>query len=327
MKRLLLGLLGLVVVIVAAGFAYLEFSLPRHRAAPDITVELMPERIERGRYLAVEVLQCVDCHSERDWTRYGGPPIEPLGAGRKCIDRATQTAGVNVGQEFFPGIICIRNITPHRETGIGDWTDGELIRAIREGVDRDGGWLFPIMPYFIYRNLSDRDVEAVVAYMRSREPVASVRPQKKVDFPLNYIFRLWPQPLDGPVAAPEPTDRIAYGEYLAIVARCRFCHSPRDARSLENFPGREYSGGMPFLLGPRVMYPMNLTPHPDGLGKWTKQDFIDIFRLYGQAREVRPEQNTLMNWSAFARMTDADLGALYDFFMSLEPVPTQREAL
>ncbi len=163
MKKWLIGVVGLLALIVIAGLVFFELILPRQQPAADITVELTPERIERGRYLAVNVLQCVDCHSERDWTLYGGPPKEPIGAGRSCIDRNTQTAGVNVGQETFPGIICIRNITPHKETGIGDWTDGELIRAIREGVDRHGNWLFPIMPYFIYRNLADEDVQAVVA--------------------------------------------------------------------------------------------------------------------------------------------------------------------
>ena len=326
-RKLLLGVFGMLLAASAAAFGYFELMLPRSRPPLDIQVELTPERIERGRYLAENVLQCVDCHSERDWTLYGGPPIEPVGAGRKCMDSNTPTAGVNVGQERFPGVLCIRNVTPDPETGIGEWTDGELIRAIREGVDRDGEYLFPIMPYFIYKDLADEDVKDVVAYMRSLDPVRSVRPRKEVDFPLQYVFRLWPEPLDGPVLAPDPGDRIAYGEYLSRVARCKFCHTPRDPRSLEDKPGRDYSGGMPFLLGPRVMYPMNLTPHPDGLGSWSREDFLYRFRLYGEARPVAPEENTLMNWNAFAKMTDEDLGALYDFFMTLDPVPTIREEM
>ncbi len=324
LKKILMGLLACVVVIVTGAWVSFEFMLPRQRPPADIRVELTPERLARGRYLAENVLQCVDCHSERDWTLYGGPPKPPIGAGRKCMDRHTPTAGVNVGQERFPGVLCIRNITPDPDTGIGNWTDGELIRAIREGVDRNGEYLFPIMPYFIYRNLSDDDVQAVVAYMRKLPPVRSVRPRKVVDFPLNYIFRLWPEPLDGPVAAPDPSDRLAYGKYLSVVARCRFCHTPRSPRSLEEMPGQAYTGGMPFLLGPRVMYPMNLTPHPEGLGHWTKEDFLQRFRLYGQAKPVPPEENTLMNWNAFAKMSDEDLGALYDFFMTLEPRPMVR---
>ena len=327
MKKILLNSLLIVTLVACLAAAYVFVFLPRQQAAPDLQVEMTPESIERGRYLAVNVLQCVDCHSERDWGLYGGPPMEPVGAGRSCMTSETETAGVNVGQANFPGTLCIRNITPDVATGIGGWTDGEIIRAVREGVDRHGNGLFPIMPYFIYRDLADDDVEAVVAYMRSREPVESVRPRKEVDFPLNYVFKMWPAPLEGPVSRPDESDRIAYGEYLSVVGRCLFCHSPRDPRSLENYPGREYSGGMPFLLGPRVMYPMNLTPHEDGLGAWTKEAFLARFRLFGQAKPVAPEQNTLMNWNAFSKMTDEDLGALYDFFMTLDPVPTNREAL
>lgn len=327
MKRLMLGLLATISVAVIGLIAIFEFWLPRQEPPLEIQVAMTPERIERGRYLAVNVLQCVDCHSERDWTRYGGPPVEPIGGGRSCIDRNTQTTGVNVGEQTFPGIICIRNITSHRETGLGEWTDGEIMRAVREGVNRDGDYLFPIMPYFIYRNLADEDLEAVVAWMRTLAPVESIRPKKEVDFPLGYIFRLWPEPVRETVKAPDRANRIAYGEYLSVVARCKFCHSPRDPRSLRDFTGREYSGGMPFLLGPRVMYPMNLTPNPDGLGAWTKADFLRRFRLYGEARAVAPEENTLMNWNAFSKMTDEDLGALYDFFMTLKPLPTNREAL
>ena len=327
MKKALLAIAGLVFAAVFAGIGSLEFYLPRSRPAPEIQVELTPERIERGRYLAENVLQCVDCHSERDWTLYGGPPMEPVGAGRKCMDKTTPAAGVNVGQEYFPGVLCIRNVTPHAETGIGEWSDGELLRAIREGVDRDGRYLFPIMPYFIYRDLADEDVYDVIAYMRSLDPVESVRPRKEVDFPLDYVFSLWPEPVEGPIVAPDESDRLAYGQYLAVVARCKFCHSPRNPNSLEDIPGRQYSGGMAFFLGPRVMYPMNLTPHQDGLGAWTKADFLNRFRLYGQARPVAPEENTLMNWNAFSKMTDEDLGALYDFFMTLDPIPTIREPI
>lgn len=329
MKRLLPGVALVLLVGLAGAAAWLFLLLPRAQAPADLRVALTPERIERGRYLVVNVLQCVDCHSVRDWTRYGGPPLPPIGAGRPCLDRTTPTAGVNVGQEYFPGVLCIRNITPDPETGIGAWSDGEIIRAVRDGVGRDGRGLFPIMPYFVYRDLSDEDVQAVVAYLRSMPAVRSPQPpQRQIDFPLNLLVRLWPQPVAGPVVAPDPSDRIAYGEYLAKIARCEFCHTPRKPSSLETFPGRRFAGGMPFFLGrERVMYPMNLTPHASGLGLWSRAEFIARFRLHGEARPVEPHENTLMNWSAFAGMTDEDLGALYDFFRTLPPVEFRREPI
>lgn len=317
--------------ILLAGFAVAVVAvftvLPEQRPAPDIQVEMTPENIERGRYLAVNVLQCVDCHSERDWDFYGGPPKEPLGAGRSCMTRETKAAGVNAGQETFPGKLCIRNITPHIETGLGGWTDGEIIRAVREGVDHQGEGLFPIMPYFIYRNVADDDMEAVVAYLRSMDPVESVRPERQIDFPLNMMVRTWPEPFDSPATPPDQSNSAAYGEYLATVARCKFCHTPKDPNSMEGIPEREFSGGMPFFLNGRTMYTMNLTPHESGLGNWSREQFIQLFRGRGERMAVSPTANTLMNWNAFAEMKADDLGALYDFFMTLPPRPYVEEPI
>jgi mono/diheme cytochrome c family protein len=327
MKKLALNLIVIVIAGACIGLLYFLVALPRQQPAADIQVEMTPENIERGRYLAINVLQCVDCHSERDWGLYGGPPIEPVGAGRSCMTKDTETAGVNVGQSNFPGILCIRNITPDVETGLGGWTDGEIIRAVREGVDKHGAGLFPIMPYFIYRNVSDADVQAVVAYLRSTEPVNSVRPEKDIDFPMNLMIRLWPEPLEGPVPTPDINDRQAYGEYLAVVARCEFCHTPKDPNSMEGFPGRRFAGGMPFFLNGKVMYTMNLTPHQSGLGAWTKEQFIQRFKMYAEPMKVDPQDNTLMNWNAFSGMTEEDLSLLYDYFMTLPPVELQLEPI
>lgn len=329
MARTLLRLFAVIGVLILLGAAWVGLFLPRQQPASTVRIVPTPELVERGRYLVVNVLQCVDCHSERDWTRYGGPPLQPIGAGRACLTRDTPTAGVNVGQDLFPGVLCIRNITPDEETGLGAWTDGEIIRAVREGVDRHGDGLFPIMPYFIYRNVADDDMRAIVAYLRSM-PAARTgrRPERQVDFPMNLLIRLWPKPVDGPVTAPDPSDRAAYGGYLARIARCEFCHTPREPQSMEGFEGREYAGGMPFFLGPeRVMYTMNLTPHESGLGPWTKEMFIARFKAHAVPVAVEPAQNTLMNWSAFAGMTEEDLGALYDFFRTLPPVPLVREPI
>ena len=327
MKKAFLGLFGVVAIAFGAGGLYYSFFLPHQNPAPDIQVEITPEKIERGRYLVINVLQCVDCHSERDWNYYGGPPLEPVGAGRECFDRNTQVAGVNVGEESFPGRMCMRNITQDRETGIGDWTDGEIIRAVREGISREGDGLFPIMPYFIYRHVSDEDMEAVVAYLRTMDPVESSRPEREVDFPMSTLIQTFPEPLEGPVPMPTKDDPIRYGEYLSVVSRCQFCHTPRNPRSMEGKAGRNYAGGMPFHLGGNILYSMNLTPHEGGLGSWTREQFIQRFKMYAEPQPVKPENNTLMNWNAFAGMTEEDLGMLYDYFMTLPPVPFEQEPI
>ena len=323
MKRFIRFTVIVGVIIVLGIVITMNFFMPRQRPPADIRVDITPELLARGTYLAENVLLCNDCHSERDWTFYSGPPKPPFGAGRPCMTRQTETIGIRVseGQGNFPGILCIRNITPDPESGIGNWTDGELVRAMREGVDHQGLGLFPIMPYFIYRSISDQDAAAIVAYMRKLKPVRAERPDRDIDFPMSMLIELFPEPLDGPVAHPDETDSVAYGEYLATIARCGFCHTPRQNRGKDGIPGREFAGGVPFALGSKVTPSKNLTPHATGIGTWTKDAFIARFKQFGDPRPVASvEENTLMDWSAYAGMTEADLGAIYDFLQTLPPV-------
>lgn len=327
MKKVWLGILGVLALAAAGVAAWYWGYLPKQQPVKEWTVEATPELIERGRYLTINVLQCVDCHSERDWTLYGGPPVEPIGAGRECMDKNSAPRGVNVGETTFPGIMCIRNITQDVATGIGGWTNGEIVRAVREGVDLDGNGLFPIMPYFIYRNIADEDMRAVLAYLRTMPAVSSIRPEKEIDFPMSSLVQLWPQPVTEEIIAPPGSDTVAYGEYLSRIARCEFCHTPRDPRSFEGAPGRHLAGGMPFFLNGKTLWAMNLTPHESGLGGWTKQQFLARFKLHGTPTPVPPEANTLMNWNAFAGMTEEDVSALWDYFQSVTPVPYRRETI
>ncbi len=323
MRKVFLFFLGLVVVIVLVIVTTVNFFMPRQRPAADVQVEITPELLARGTYLVENVLLCNDCHSERDWTLYSGPAKPPYGAGRECMTRQTQAIGIRVseGEGNFPGILCIRNITPDPESGVGDWTDGEIIRAMREGVDHQGLGLFPIMPYFIYRSISDQDAEAIVAYMRTLEPISAQRPERDIDFPMSTLIELFPEPLDGPVPHPDETDTVAYGEYLATIARCGFCHTPRQNQGKDGIPDRSFSGGVPFALGSKVTPSKNLTPHETGIGTWTKDAFIARFKQFGEPRPVSSlEENTLMDWSAYAGITEADLGAIFDFLQSLPPV-------
>jgi cytochrome c553 len=323
MRTVLKTIAALLVLVVAGTLIFIYGFLPRQRPAPDFKVEVTPAALERGEYLVKEVLLCFDCHSERDWTRYSGPAVPPLGAGRPCMDENTKAVGINFGMGGFPGRLCIRNITPDVETGIGGWTDGEIARAIREGVSRDGEALFPIMPWFMYTGMSDEDVAAVIAYLRAQPPVESFRPERDLDFPLNIVFRFYPQPLDGPVPAVPRSDTVAYGRYLSKIARCEFCHTVRANRGeLQPSQERLMSGGVPFTMGTETHYSKNLTPHPTGLGGWTKELFIGRFRLHTEPFPVVEERNSEMNWVEFSGMTDEDLGAIWDYLRTLPPLET-----
>lgn len=96
---------------------------------------------------------------------------------------------------------------------------------------------------------------------------------------------------------------------------------------MEGYADRRFGGGMPFFLNGQTLYSMNLTPDPSGLGSWSREQFIQRFKFHAQPQQVSPENNTLMNWNAFAGMTEEDLGMLYDFFMTLPPVPLRLEPI
>jgi hypothetical protein len=320
LKRYLLWLVAAGAVGAGGAALYLLSVFPRVRAPLTEAVEATPARLARGTYLAEHVLLCSECHADRDWTVFSAPSVPPVGAGRaECLGADAPMAGVAAE---FPGSICFPNITADKETGVGAWTDGELLRAVREGVDRNGHALFPIMPYFIFRHLSEEDARSLVVWIRSLPPVVREHPAKRVDFPVGLFIRLVPQPLAGPVAEPEADDPVAYGRYLATIGRCAFCHSPRRGQSPEPVPGLLFAGGNEFRGPFGIRRSSNLTPHPSGLGAMTREEFVALFRRHAAPAPVAPEQNTIMAWGAYAGMTDGDLGALYDYLRTVPPVPT-----
>lgn len=320
-KAFLLWIPAAALIGVAGAAAYLLSVFPRAVPATTAIVEATPQRLARGRYLAEHVLLCTECHSDRDWTVWSAPSVTPKGAGRaECLGADQPMAGVAAE---FPGTICFPNITPDRASGVGAWTDGELLRAIREGVDREGRALFPIMPYFIFRHLSEEDARSLVVWIRSLPAVSRGHPPKQVNFPVNLFIRLVPQPLSSPVAEPDAADRVAYGGYLATIGRCGFCHSPRQGQGPQPIPGRLFAGGNEFRGPFGVSYSPNLTPDPSGLGDTSRDEFIALFRRSASPARVAPEQNTIMAWSAYAGMTDEDLGALYDYLRTVPPVASE----
>lgn len=109
---------------------------PAQRPPSTERIERTPARLVRGAYLVEHVADCLTCHSDLRADRYG-MPIKPGTVGQ---------GGFAFGKEFaVPGVVCAQNITPDPENGIGTWTDGEVLRAVREGVDKNGNALFPML--------------------------------------------------------------------------------------------------------------------------------------------------------------------------------------
>lgn len=135
MKKIfkILGMIvGIFLLLIIVGLVYFNLAFPKAEAVPNIKVDITAERVARGEYLAKHVTECLDCHSERDWTKYAGPVLSGSeGKGGELFNE--ETAGV-------PGDVYAKNITP---AGIGNWTDGELIRAITTGVSNMVQHCFP----------------------------------------------------------------------------------------------------------------------------------------------------------------------------------------
>jgi len=308
-------LLLVVLVVASAGFIYFINRYPDVPPPQAVTLPSSPEVLERGKYLAENVTVCVDCHSERDWSKFAGP-IKPgtSGMGGERFDAAN--SGV-------PGTLYAPNITP---AGLAEYTDGELVRAVTSGVGRDGRALFPLMPYPNYGKLATDDVHAVLAYIRTLKRIDHPVPARSLDVPMNLIVNIIPKPAT-PGVRPSPTDRAAYGEYLVTAASCGECHTPMDDRG-QRLPGMDFAGGFQFAhpeLGYRVRS-ANITPDADtGIGQWTEQQFVDKFKGFELPddrvlTDDEQRQNTAMPWRQYAGMTREDLGVIYTYLRTLKPV-------
>ncbi|HEU5074126.1 MAG TPA: c-type cytochrome [Polyangiaceae bacterium] len=311
MKKLVTGL-ALATLVALSLLLYMSTASPDARPAPTSKVEPTEQRRKRGSYLVNHVVACLGCHSKRDWNLFGAPIVGHPGSGGSCFNE----------RWGMPGRVCPPNITPDKASGLGAWTDGEVMRAIREGVDRHGEALFPMMPYRAYRTLSDEDTRSIVVYLRSLKRRKAEVERSDIDFPASFFITLGPAPLTAPVTAPPRGETAAYGEYLATIAGCKECHTPLDA-SHQPLPGTEFAGGRGFKSPFGLVRAPNLTPHPTGLGSWSKEAFIKRFHAFrdkAAAVEVHPGKNTPMPWLEYSGMAEEDLGAIFDYLRQLPAV-------
>jgi hypothetical protein len=139
--------------------------------------------------------------------------------------RALKAVGSGWIWPICPGHVVAPTISPDPEAGAGTWTDDQLARAVREGIDHDGRALFPMMPYGDFRHISDEDVASIVVYLRSLPPVHNHLSKTEIGFPVKYLIRSVPEPLTSPVAAPDPADCVNYGRYLVKIDGCADCHT------------------------------------------------------------------------------------------------------
>lgn len=309
MKKVI-GLLAAIAVVVGCASRNI-------RPTVDKKVELTPEKIERGRYLAENVAACGACHDGR--------------ASGNFLDPASPELKMAGGSVLEDGEIAayIPNITSDAETGVGNWTDDELIRGIRDGVRPDGSIMFPLMPYGVYAKMSDADVEAVVAYLRSLPKVKQTRPRTELKAP--GVFKMaigMGVTLHEPavnVPHPDESNKVTYGRYLADMAHCTVCHSlggtgPREEKD-KFMAGADSPMDLP---GVGKVWAANLTPDKaTGIGRYSaeqiKLSLTTGMRLDG--KPMAPPMSTMIPY--WALMTEADKDALAAWLQSLPPVQKQ----
>jgi len=259
--------------------------------------------IERGRYLVEGPAHCLHCHSEIDWQAPGHPTV----SGRKA-------AGQPIPEASIPGLVYAANLTADAETGIGAWTDAELGVAIREGIGRDGRRLFPLMPYMAYAHMSDQDLAAVIAFLRTLDPVSNKVPPRELPQPV--IDSLPPhQSIAGPVAHPVESNPVEYGAYLATLGNCVDCHTPftqgQPIMSLAYAGGRVLDGPWGIIASP------NITSDPSGIPHYNEDLFISTMRT---CRSGARELHHLMPCRYYNNMTDEDLAAIFAWVQTLPPI-------
>jgi hypothetical protein len=170
--------------------------------------------------------------------------------------------------------------------------------------------------------MDEQDLLAIMAYLRTLEPIENDVPDHRLNFPLNLIVNSIP--LEAELRDVNRNDPIEYGEYLSKIAGCTWCHTPTNATQ-QVIMEQSLAGGHEFFLGGNVVRATNISPDGEtGIGNWTREQFIAKFRQYqGEAGRTVPVggdgRNTIMSWTMFADMTDEDLGAIYTFLMQSEP--------
>lgn len=252
--------------------------------------------LERGTYLMQSIVACGNCHTPK------GPTGDIPGM---------ELAGMSPFEDNPAFTVHSPNLTPDKETGIGNWTDEQIIVSIREGKRPDGSIIGPPMPIGLYRGMSDTDVKAIVVYLRSVKPIKNKIPKSVYRIPLPPTYG----PPVGNVPDVPKSDKVAYGAYLAGPAgHCIECHSPMGERG-PDIQNRLGAGGFEFHGPWGVSVSSNITP--TGLKDWTDAQVKQMVTT-----GKRPDGSPMMPPMAYpyyANISGEDLDAIVAYLRSLPP--------
>lgn len=249
----------------------------------------------RGEYIVRTVSVCGSCHA---------------------ADRKNPDGPLSGGGEFSDwrfGTVYAANLTPDAQTGIGSWTDDDIVAAIRGGHRKGGRLLVPVMPYEWFHDMGDDDALAVAHYLKSLPPVSNAIHQE-----INLVFKMG-KPFVGakastPTVAPPRGATVEYGQYLSQhVALCADCHTPRT--KVMQKPERDHLfTGMKHPPKGFPEKPPNITM--TGIGSWNEDQFVKTLQT-----GVTPDGdklNPFMPWPQYSRMSEDDLRAIYRYLRTVK---------
>jgi len=283
------------------------------------TVQATPARLARGEYIVDHLASCGACHTQRK---------SGLAFDAERADGGYLAGGNVLSDASFA--LWVPNLTGDLETGLGKWTDDQLMRAIRDGVRPDGSFMFPVMPYPDYRFISDEDVRAIVAYLRSVPKVHQTRTPIHNDLPflakVGIGMGMVQHAPAKDVPPPPANDPLKRGEYLAHLGHCQSCHAlgttgPRAPDDEAFMDGSDKPFDTP---GIGKVWAPNLTPDPEtGLGRYSAEQ-VEASLRSGKRLDGKPMAYPMSSFIPhLSGMSEEDLAALVSWLRSLKPVKHQ----
>jgi len=280
--------------------------------------------IDQGRYLATAG-DCISCH-----TRPKGVPF---------------AGGLPLTTPF--GVIYSANITPDLATGIGAWSEQQFARALHEGIAADGRHLYPAFPYTAYTKITDQDLHAIYAYLRTLKPARYTPPPNEMHFPFGFrgllagwnLLYLQPGRYLPDHARSAEWNRGAY--LVQGLGHCGACHTPRNLLGGER-PSQALAGGayldeiIDEVIDDRVT-PMdertvrlwsaaNLTQASSGLGAWTVDEIAAYLRSGHNARAGAFGPMSLVIANSTSHLNAEDIRAMAVYLKSLPPAPLPEQS-
>jgi mono/diheme cytochrome c family protein len=256
--------------------------------------------VKRGAYLVNGILTCGNCHT----------PKGPTGAD---IMAKAFSGGLVFDEPPFK--VTAANITPDKDTGIGKWSDADIKKLLRTGIRPNGVHVAMVMPTGFYHIMTERDLDAVVAYLRTLKPIKNKVPDPIYKMP--QVDQIFPGS-EKPYTEAMLKDKVKKGFYLATIGHCMECHTPLGAHG-KDFVGDLGKGGFE-LKGPwGVTVSRNITPSKTkGIGTWTDAQIKRAITtgVDKDGKHLRPP----MGFHYYATMTAGDLNAIVAY---LHTVPAK----